>query len=57
MSILLWPFIKQVEFQIFVSERTGYKMAVNIAVVKRNSDIKHQVRDDVTSFFEYGVTQ
>lgn len=31
----------QVEFQISVSERTGHKMAVNVTVTKRNSDVKH----------------
>ncbi|CAB3989658.1 cold shock domain-containing E1-like [Paramuricea clavata] len=31
----------QVEFQVSVSERTGHQMAVNMTVMKRNSDVKH----------------
>ncbi|XP_028402725.1 cold shock domain-containing protein E1-like [Dendronephthya gigantea] len=31
----------QVEFQVSVSERTGHQMAVNVTVMKRNSDVKH----------------
>jgi hypothetical protein len=37
----------QVEFQVSVSERTGHQMAVNMTVMKRNSDVKHLVRNDV----------
>ena len=33
----------KVEFQISVSERTKHQMAVNVTVVKRNSDVKHLV--------------
>jgi len=33
-----------VEFNLSESQRTGFKKAVNVTVLKRNSEVRHKVR-------------
>ena len=32
------------EFNLSISQRTGFKRAVNVTVIKRNSEVRHKVR-------------
>ena len=32
------------EFNLCISHRTGFKRAVNVTVIKRNSEVRHKVR-------------
>ena len=34
----------QVEFNLSESQRTGFRKAVNVTVLKRNSEMRHKVR-------------
>lgn len=34
----------QVEFSLSESQRTGFRKAVNVTVLKRNSEMRHKVR-------------
>ena len=35
----------QVEFNVSESQRTGFKKAVNVGVLRRNSEMRHKVRE------------
>lgn len=35
----------QVEFNLSESQRTGFKKAVNVGVLRRNSEMRHKVRE------------
>ena len=37
--------IVQVEFNLSESQRTGFRKAVNVAVLRRNSEMRHKVRE------------
>ena len=35
----------QVEFNLSESQRTGFRKAVNVGVLRRNSEMRHKVRE------------
>lgn len=42
--VFIFPVV-QVEFNLSESQRTGFRKAVNVAVLRRNSEMRHKVRE------------